>query len=472
MRTGKWISILSLGGMALFLAPLWSAPEPSAPNAASEESVQAMTPETNPGAAETNPGAAEMNPGAAETNAGAAARDDEESSQRKIRELRRRAIENYDKGGARLAEARRNLLDLISLRPYVPDYHLALALVLRREGRTEEFFRKLNDVLDLNGPKQIVYLFMAEYAMQRGDRPKALAALGRAAENGMNIMEAVVHLPVLAALRTDTEFVKLSLSLERFTIRSLEFPQNFRDPFRPSNLWKKVEEGKEPQPGTMAGPNKTLDKDEQAKLLTDAKEALKTIEAYLNTPQARDAEAMDKYRELQNILAQRDHITIPRVQREFDALARKLGEIEARIQDLKLRYFWTESEKRIAEMRAAFDATEYKRVEDQYGEVKKITAEMVKANANFKPAADRITQVADHWVRRARIRAEFSKKELQILGIVTSKVDDKEGNFVILNNKLLREGQEYGGMVVDKIDRNRVTFRYQGERIGLVFRRY
>ena len=36
---------------------------------------------------------------------------------------------------SRLAEARRTLLDLISFRPYVPDYHLALALVLRREGR-------------------------------------------------------------------------------------------------------------------------------------------------------------------------------------------------------------------------------------------------------------------------------------------------------------------------------------------------
>jgi tetratricopeptide (TPR) repeat protein len=399
--------------------------------------------------------------------------DDEDGGQRKLRELRRRAIENYAKGGARLAEARRNLLDLISFRPYVPDYHLALALVLRSEGRTDEFFRKLNDVLDLNGPKQIVYLFMGEYFMLQGDKAKALDALGKAAENGMNVMEAVGHIPGLTLLRTDTDFVKLTLSLERFTLRSLEFPQNFRDPFLPSGLWKAAEGGvEEPGAGGVATRMDTPDKDAQAQLLTQAAAALKAIEAYLAAPQANDAPAMDQYRQLQAIMAQRDKITVPRLQREFDAIERKLSEIETRLEDLKLRYFWAAAEEKIADMRAAFEATNWTGVEELNGEVAKIVADMVKASETFKPAAERIAQVAQHWTGRARVRADFAKKDLHILGIVTSAVGAEESNFVILNNKLLREGEGFEELVVDKIERNRVTFRYQGERIGLVFRRY
>ena len=94
------------------------------------------------------------------------------------------------------------------------------------------------------------------------------------------------------------------------------------------------------------------------------------------------------------------------------------------------------------------------------------------AVSSFKAASDRILQVADHWNRRAKIRSEFATKELEILGIVTSLEGGEEKNFTIVNNRILREGEELGDIVVDRIERNRVTFRYQGERIGLVFRRY
>ena len=448
MRNGK--RILSLGlGLSIFLgSTAWTA-----------EGLPAAAPSAPPVVDPLQPGAA--------------GRQEEDTSQKRIRELRRRAIESFRKGGTRLLEARRCLLDLISFRPYVPEYHLALAFVLRREGRWEEFYRKLNDVLDLNGPKQIAYLFIAEYYMQRGQKQKALKALGQAAESGMNIMEAVAHIPALSQLRTDTEFVKLTLSLERFTLRSLEFPQNFRDPFRPSGLWKKVErEDAEGETPLVTQRRKTATKEEQARLLVRAKTALKAIERYLNSPQASDAKAMQKYRELQAIMAQRKRITVPRIAREFDAIGRKLQEIETRLQDLKLRYYWEEAERMISQMRSAFEATEYKKVSDTYEEVKKLAFDMVKASNAFKPAADRIMQVAGHWNRRAQIRSEFAKKDLEILGIVTSKENGKDVNFVILNNKLLREGDEYKDFYVDKIERNRVTFRYKGERIGLVFRRY
>jgi tetratricopeptide (TPR) repeat protein len=379
---------------------------------------------------------------------------------------------NFAKGGSRLAEARRTLLDLISFRPYVPDYHLALALVLRKEGRRDEFYRKLNDVLDLNGPKQIVYLLMAEYHMQNGEKEKALTALGRAAEDGMKIMEAVAHVPDLTSLRTDTEFVKLALGLERFSLRSLEFPQNFRDPFRPSTIWSKVTSNDASVTDSRRPGGSAPQKEEQAKLLVRAKAALKAIERYLNTPQASDTRAMEKYRELQEIMGQRSQITVPRIAREFDAIGRKLVDIETRLEDLKLRYFWEEAEKKIAEMKEAFDATQYKKVEVIHSDVSKIAKDMVKASTSFKPAAKKILQVADHWKRRALIRADFATKKLEILGIVTSQRDDKDANFVILNNKLLSEGDEFGELRVEKIERNRVTFRYQGERIGLVFRRY
>jgi len=123
-------------------------------------------------------------------------------------------------------------------------------------------------------------------------------------------------------------------------------------------------------------------------------------------------------------------------------------------------------------MRSAFEATEYAKVEKIYEDVKKLADEMVKASKNFRPAAQRVMQVADYWRRRAQIRSEFAKKELKIVGIVTSEIDGKRANFVILNKKLLREGDAYQGFLVEKIERNRVTVRYKGERIGLVFRRY
>ncbi len=400
-------------------------------------------------------------------------RTDESSTERKIKQLRRRTIEDFKKGGSRLTEARRSLLDLISLRPYVPEYHLALALVLRREGRLEESFRKLNDVLDLNGPKQIVYLLTAEYSMQRGNKQKALAALGRAAQSGMNIMEAVAHLPVLSHLRTDTDFVKLTLSLERFTLRSLEFPQNFRDPFLPSALWQQPETEEEDKiASAITRTGKELTKEDQATLLVHAKAALTAIERYLNTPSFEEGKAMEKYKELQEIMNQRSRISVPRISREFDAIARKLDEIETRLQDLKLRYFWEQAMDMISRMKAHFDATEYGKVQEVHIEVQKIVQAMTKASEAFEPAAQRITDVANHWGRRAQIRSAFAKKDLRILGIVTSMEDGNEANFVILDNKLLTEGDDFEDFTVEKIERNRVTFRYQGERVGLVFRRY
>ena len=105
-------------------------------------------------------------------------------------------------------------------------------------------------------------------------------------------------------------------------------------------------------------------------------------------------------------------------------------------------------------------------------EVQKIAQDMAKASTAFGPAAKRIMEVADHWGRRAQIRSAFAKKDLHILGIVTSLEGGKEANFVILDNKLLSEGDDFEDFTVEKIERNRVTFRYQGERVGLVFRRY
>ncbi|NMD35981.1 MAG: general secretion pathway protein GspB, partial [Planctomycetes bacterium] len=102
--------------------------------------------------------------------------------------------------------------------------------------------------------------------------------------------------------------------------------------------------------------------------------------------------------------------------------------------------------------------------------VKGIADSMTAANARFKTIADQIIAIAANWQTRAQIRREFSKKDVRIHGIVMGAPGTS--SYVIINNKLLREGDRGTDFAIDKIEHNRVVFVYKGEKIGSVFRRY
>ena len=90
-------------------------------------------------------------------------------------------------------------------KPLIHCYH---KIILRKEiiFICDECFKKLDDVLELHGSEQMVYLMMAEYYERKGRRSETLVSLRKAAESGMNIMEMVVQLPILRPLQKNTEF--------------------------------------------------------------------------------------------------------------------------------------------------------------------------------------------------------------------------------------------------------------------------
>ncbi|HAK93547.1 MAG TPA: hypothetical protein DCM87_00680 [Planctomycetes bacterium] len=398
--------------------------------------------------------------------------DDPEAQklQRQIRDLQRRAQANFARGGARIEEARRNVAELINLQPYVAGYHLALALVLRKEGRTDEQFRKLKDVLDLNGPEQIVHLLMAEFHMQRGQRTEAFAALRKAAECGMKISDAVVKLPPLQNLRNDTEFVKLTLELESFTLRSLDMTSaKFHDPFVPSAKWKPVQEQKKGK-GKDAVEEIAYTQQQQAQLLLNAKGSLEAISAHLNSAQPDEKKIMEHYKSLEQLIGQKRLFTVPRFQRELTLVEQKLEDVKTQLEEVRLKDFYEQARVALAEIKEAFNDNDYTAVEDLTKQVKAIAESMTAANARFRTIADQIMEIAANWQTRAQIRREFSKKEVRIHGIVMGEPGTP--SYVIINNKLLREGDRGTDFAIDKIEHNRVVFVYKGEKIGSVFRRY
>ncbi len=462
--------------------PAAAAPKPEAALPAAARGVSAL-PAPAPTAAKAPAAAAkaEAEPAEAEEelpeepavapDAQAAAQEEDPETQklhRQVRDLQRRAQANFQRGGARLEEARRNIVELINVQPYVAGYHLALALVLRREGRTDEEFRKLKDVLDLNGPEQIVHLLVAEYHMLKQQRTEAFASLRKAAECGMKISDAVAKLPPLQNLRNDTEFVKLTLELESFTLRTDLTTAKFHDPFIPSAKWRPVKELKKAKGKEVE--DITYTQQQQAQLLVDAKASLEAISAYLNSAQPDEKKIMEHYKSLEQIIAQKKLFTVPRFQREVVLVEQKLDEIKTQLEEVRLKDFYEQAKGKLAEMKEAFNDNDYTAVEDLAKQIKAVADAMTAANVRFKTIADQVTAIAVNWQARAQIRREFSKKDLRIHGIVIGEPGSTA--YVIINNKLLREGDHGVDFAIDKIEHNRVVFVYKGEKIGSVFRRY
>ncbi|MEM7235000.1 MAG: hypothetical protein AAF517_22675, partial [Planctomycetota bacterium] len=259
--------------------------------------------------------------------------------------------------------------------------------------------------------------------------------------------------------RGDTEFIRLALQLERFEIQ-----RNRRvDPF--TNLFPKdkPESGSEPKPDQG---EVSLSPEAQAELLRKANRLADRIQFYVKLQS--EEKAMKAYMELKDLVAKQNLITVPKIEKSFRRIISKLPDIEIQIEGIRLRYYYTQAQQKLKNSREVFDDGQYSRVEKIHLELENLAREMTTANAKYGAVASQILDRSKKWVNRARVRLEFDTKKPDIQGIIISGGD----KMTILNERVVKQGESLNGFRVVKIESNRVTFRYKGEEIPMVFRRY
>jgi len=369
-------------------------------------------------------------------------------------------LSNLNISNGRVGEAMRSINELISLKPYDPDVHFALGLCYRRLGRLDEAMKKYRDVLDLGGPKSLISLLMAEVHAVQGERTDALDRLREAAAEGRNVINDVGILPALREYRDDTEFIKLALQLENFQLDANLKHDPFTNPF-PRAEDGEVATGK----GDKSGPI-SLTPEEQDQLLKEAKKAYARVQFYVKLED--EAKAMRAYQQLSELLAQKDLVTIPKIVNDFRFLETRMEEVEVQIEGIRLKFYYNQAKEKLQVMKDHFMDGEYAGVETVHAEVVRLTEQMIGTSDQYQPVADRILEHASQWIRRARVRQEFSERKPRIQGIVIGESE----KMAVVNDRVVRQGEAIQEFRVVKVESNRVTFRYKGEEIPLVFRRY
>lgn len=379
-------------------------------------------------------------------------------TERRARELRRLALRNISQ--LRHREAIEQLRELVALDPYDADYHISLGVLFGKVKNLEEARRKFQDFMDLGGSPAVAHLLLAETYVESRDRKSAFEHLRKAAEHGLNLMKAAKESPMLAGYSEDTEFIKLALQLEQYQLDS----SGRRDPM--TAVFRRAVQ---PEEASQTGPEELADrlgKEEQEQILKGAKRCLVRIEIFLGRED--EARAMEAYRELQGFIAQSDNVTIPMLASELRVIVEQKQQIEQRIKEIRLKYYYSEAQQLVAQLQRSFDNRDYSQVATYHEAMKKIGEQMVAIDSEFREVARMIVEVADDWLQRARIRQEFDAKMLKIQGIVTHNGPP----LVILNNRALGIGEEVEDMVLVQIEPNQVVFNFRGEEIPLLFRRY
>ncbi|MBI4583629.1 MAG: hypothetical protein HY717_06375 [Planctomycetes bacterium] len=380
---------------------------------------------------------------------------------RKIKELERFAVRNYQR--KRLSEAKKNLNDLITLKPYDAAYHFALGLCFRKEERYDDALKKYQDVLDLGGPKPIVHLLMSEAMAVKGDKAKIFEHIKDAAVSGRNIIHDVQSLQLLDQYKTDTEFIKLALSLEKYEIGSKRTQDPMTNPFPLNTPGGGIFQQEQQAPGE--GQN-TLSPEEQQKMLNEARKLYDRVLWYIKLED--EDKAMDSFIQLQKVIEKKELVTIPKLASDFQLLVNRMESLEVQIEGIRLKFYYTQALAQLKRMKDAFYETEYGKVESIYQEVQKLAKEMERTNKRYQTVADQILKAATVWVEKTRIRKEFETNKPKIQGIIISDATKK----AIINNQIINQGEQVGEFMVQKVENNRITFRYKGEEIPLVFRRY
>ncbi len=386
----------------------------------------------------------------------------EDENYRRIKELERLATRDFKK--ERYPEVKRNLNDLITLKPYDPGYHFGLGLVFRKEQRYDDAQKKYQDVLDLGGPKPLVHLLMAEALAQTGDTEKVFEHLREAAVGGRNIIHDVGSLSLLSDFRADTEFIKLALSLEKYELSTKKsqdpMTQEFTRRQGPGLSTPFIQSNQDDLADEVLSP------EEQQRLLSDARKAYDRVLWFIKLED--EDKAMENYVELRRFLEAQERVTIPKIANDFRLLTSRMDQLEAQIEGIRLKFYYNQALVQLKRMRDAFQEGEYGRVRGTHEEIKKLAKEMERTNVRFKPVAERVLTASTVWIKRTEIREEFNFNKPTVQGIIISPGTKK----AIINNRIYRQGEEFGQFLVQKVENNRITFRYKGEEIPLVFRRY
>ncbi len=374
---------------------------------------------------------------------------------RRINELRRKATTSIQKKRTDVAISALN--ELISLKPYDPDYHLALGFCYRAKGSFREALRKYDDVLDLGGDKAFVALMRAEAFAVQGSRAKVFDTLKEAAVAGRNIINDMRLLKPLNKYQTDTDFIKLALSLERVQVDVSKIRDPFTNPF--------PTKGADPGPGNADVPV-ILEPEQQEELLESAKKLFERVKFYIKLED--DTKAMESYIQLKETLEREHLLTIPKIVSEFKVIRGKIPSVEIEIEGIRLKYYYRQAKEKLDQMKEVFEDGGYDRVARIHGEVLRLTEEMTATNENYQPVAQRILDASKGWFTRANIRKEFETVRPKIEGIIMS--DD--GRMAVLNGTVVAQGEFLDDLRVEMIESNKVTFHYKGEQIPVVFRRY
>lgn len=382
----------------------------------------------------------------------------ENEAESKVNELMQQATLSIGKG--RVTEAMRHVNELIALKPYDPDVHFALGLCFRRLSRFNDAQKKYQDVLDLGGPKSLISLLTAESYAMADDKENALKQLKEAAVGGRNIINDVGLLPSLKKYRDDTEFIKLALQLEKFELTGARANDPFTNPFPQSRAADDI------GPKTTGPVKVNYTPEEQEQLLKEAKKAYARVQFYVKLED--ENKAMKSYHQLRELFSQREYITIPKIANDLRFLENRMEEIEVQIEGIRLKFYYNQAKDKLKLMKESFLDGEYSAVESVHEEIASLADEMTSTNAQYKPIADRVLETSEQWVRRARVRQEFQSRRPRIQGIVIG--DD--GKMAVLNDRVVKQGEAIQDFRVVKVESNRVTFRYKGEEIPLVFRRY
>ena len=380
-----------------------------------------------------------------------------DETQKKVNELVRLANTNIDKG--RVSEAVRNINDLITLKPYDGNYHFALGLCYRREGKYKDALKKYQDVLDLGGPKALVALLRAEAFAAEGNTEKVFEYLKEAAVGGRNIINDVHTLPLLSKYEQDTEFIKLALQLEKFGVMAARSHDPFTNRFPGPDM-------KGPGDKELSGLDVSLSPEEQEKLLQDARKLYERVQVFIKLED--ETKAMKAYGSLREIVKKKDYLTIPKIVNDFRVLVARLENLEVEIEGIRLKYYYNQAQGKLKQMKELFTDGDYQRVEVIHGELVRLTQEMQQTNPHYKPVAEQVLTAGNRWLNRARIRQEFDARKPTIQGIVIAP----DTKMALLNERVVKQGETLDDFRVVRVESNKVTFRYKGEEIPLVFRRY
>ena len=122
----------------------------------------------------------------------------------------------------------------------------------------------------------------------------------------------------------------------------------------------------------------------------------------------------------------------------------------------------------VSTMKQAFYDNEYERVEKLFAQVRKLATDMESTNERYKPVAEQVLKAGNVWLERTRVRQEFDSNRPDIQGVIIAPATKQ----VVINGRIVEQGDHFGEFKVQKVENNKVTFRYKGEEIPLVFRRY